>query len=736
MNRQVITIIFLICSLVVSPVSSLADEGMWLPDTIDKLPLGQLKKRGLELKPEEIYSTTGPSLKDAIVRISIGGGGGTGSFVSADGLILTNHHIAFGAVTAVSSPENDYITKGFLARSRNDEIEAKNYAIYITQDFKDVTAEVLASVKPEMSPEARNHAITVKVEEIRKSREKDGIVAQVVEASGGYQYFLYTYLTAKDVRVVYAPPKSIGYYGGDPDNFEWPRHCGDFAFLRAYVAPDGRPAAYNKQNIPFKPKKYLTINSGGIKEGDFAMIMGYPGMTYRYRESYSVDYREQIQLPEQIANLRRQIDLLTKLGEQNPALKIKIADQLFILSNSLKAYEGTVKGLKRMDVVAHKRADEAALVKWLDANPAMKAKYGEVLPKIDALYRDLRSFVQKQTTLNNLLNSGDLTDALEFAYRRALDQEKPENERLPQFREAGVKQFKERLGPSWKEREPQSEAQDLAGALAGAAELPDDQKITFVEKLFEGKTGKDRRVAENEFAISAIEKSKFASFAEVEKLFTASAAEMRATDDPLLKLVVQSYDETASLSKRTAQFNGSITKLRPEFVKAMREMKKGLYYPDANFTLRFTYGDVRGYKPRDAVNYDYQTSLHGVIEKDTGIDPFDVPPRLKELSGNKEYGGYMDSRLKDVPVAFITTNDITGGNSGSAVMNGRGQIIGIAFDGNFEGLGGDYYYDINSNRTLTVDIRYVLFLLDKFAGASDLLRELQIERSKAATAGQ
>jgi hypothetical protein len=480
MNRQVITIIFLICSLVVSPLSSLGDEGMWLPDAIEKLPLGQLKKRGLELKPEDIYNTTGPSLKDAIVRISVSSGGGTGSFVSADGLILTNHHVAFAAVTAASDRENDYIGKGFLAKSRSTELQARDYTIFITQEFKEVTADVLSAVKPEMSPEARTQAISARAEEIRKSREKDGIVAQVVEASGGYQYFLYTYLTSKDVRLVYAPPKSIGYYGGDPDNFEWPRHCGDFAFLRAYVAPDGRPASYSKENVPFKPKKFLSINTAGIREGDFAMIMGYPGATYRQRESYSVDFREHIQLPEQIANLRRQIEVLTKLGEQDPALKIKLADNIFILSNSLKAYEGTVKGLKRLGVVARKRADEAALVKWLDAHPAMKAKYGDVLPKIEGLYRDLRSFIKKQGVLNNILNSGDLINALEFAYRRALDREKPENERQSQFMDAVVQKAKARLGQSWKERDPQSEAQELAAALADAADLPNDQKITFV----------------------------------------------------------------------------------------------------------------------------------------------------------------------------------------------------------------------------------------------------------------
>src|SRR5215470_9005150 len=356
MFRKSLTVALLIISMVVTPLLSLADEGMWLPDSLGKLPLGEMKKRGFELKPEDIYSLTKPSLKDAIVQISIGG---TGSFVSPDGLIVTNHHVAFAAVTRASTSEKDYINNGFLAKSRAEEIQAQGYSVSITQDYKDVTAEILSTIKPEMSPVERTRAIAAKQQEMIKanSREKEGIRAQVVEASGGYQYFLYTYLRLPDVRLVYAPPKSIGYFGGDPDNFEWPRHCGDFAFLRAYVGADGTPKAFSKDNLPYKPKKFLPINATGIKEGDFAIVMGFPGATYRLRESYSVEYRQNIQLPDQIAALRQQIDALTKLSEKSPQLKIKLADRIFSLSNALKAFEGTVTGLKRMDVVARKRAE-------------------------------------------------------------------------------------------------------------------------------------------------------------------------------------------------------------------------------------------------------------------------------------------------------------------------------------------------------------------------------------------
>ncbi len=731
MIRRMLMTFLIVFSLLVAPLASWADEGMWLPNSLGKLPLSQLKKRGFELKPEEVYSETAPSLKDAIVQISIGG---TGSFVSPDGLILTNHHVAFSAVTAASSTEHDYITEGFLAKSRAEEIPAAGYSISITQDFKNVTAEVLAAVKPEMSPEERARTISARQQELAraasKGREKDGIRTQVIEATGGYEYYLYTYLTLRDVRMVYAPPKSIGYYGGDPDNFEWPRHCGDFAFLRAYVGEDGKPAMFNKSNVPFKPKKFLPISAGGVRPGDFTMVMGYPGRTMRYRESYSIDFNQRVQLPAQVAALRQQIETLTRLGETDPALKIRLADQIFGLSNSLKNFEGSILGLKRMDLTTRKQAEEAAFLKWLDANPVQKERYGQVLPQIAELYRELNSYGLKQNALNNLLNAGDLINTLEFIWSRALDKERPANEQSPQFGDMAAQRVAQQIAMMWGERQPEAEVKLLAGALAIAAGLPENQKIGAIEKLFGKESGAARRKAEEAFATKAITGGKFTTADSLKSLLDSSASELRAIDDPLLKLVGQAYDENRPLTERSRAFNGRILRLRPEYVRGMLEMKNGLYYPDANFTLRWTYGEVKGYQPRDAVTYDFQTSLRGVIEKDTGTEPFDAPARLKEIYQKRDFGNYVDAGLKDVPVAFLATTDITGGNSGSPVMNGRGEVIGLAFDGNFEGLGGDYNFDLSSNRTLAVDIRYVLFLVDKFAGAGYLFNEMQIRPGK------
>jgi hypothetical protein len=737
MTRKTFLAAAVLLSLVVSPWLSLADEGMWLPDSLDRLPLAKLKGRGLQLTAEEIYSTTKPSLKDAVVFISVGG---TGSFVSPEGLVLTNHHVAFGAVTAASTPQNDYITNGFLAKSRAEEAPAKGYSLSVTQEFKDVTAEVVGAVTPGMSDAERGRAIAARSAELAKQaaggREPEGIRTQVVEMLGGTSYYLYTYLVLRDVRMVYVPPKSIGYFGGDPNNFEWPRHCGDFAFLRAYVGPDGKPADFGPQNVPFKPKKFLTLDPGGHKEGDFAMVLGYPGSTFRYRESYSVEYRQKTQLPSVIESYQERIDLLTAAGQRDPELKIKYADEIFSLSNAVKNYRGTVEGIKRADLVARKRAEEAAFARAFEADPALKAKYGEVLPQIAAAYRDLNSFSARSNVLQSILGSGDLFALLSFAYGRALDREKPEAERSPQYSDQAAQQVTAAIGEALKGRSPAVERQLLAAALARADRLPAEERVAWVESLFAGKAGEARRAAEADYARRAVEETKFNTAEAVAKLFAAPAAEIRALEDPAVRLVVQAVDDAAPLEKRTEAFNNAITRLRPLYVRGMLDWKKATPYPDANLTLRFTYGEVKGYRPRDAVTYDHLTSLTGVIEKDTGREPFDVPAKLKDLHTRKDYGGYADPRLKDMPVDLLATTDITGGNSGSALLNGRGEIMGLVFDGNYEGLGSDYVYNPALSRTIAVDIRYVLFVTDKFAGAGYLFGEMQIKRGKAMTASQ
>ena len=743
MNRRILLSALLAFSLASASLiytnsftSVWADEGMWLPQNLSQLPFDQLKKRGLQLKPEEIYSTTTASLKDAAVII----GGGTGTFISPDGLVITNHHVAFEAVTEASTTEKNYIQAGFLAKSRAEEIVAKDYTVRITQDIKDVTADVMAAVKPDMSLGERMRVIGLKQREIGTAASKDGLIGQVVEAYQGAQYHLYVYQQLRDIRLVYAPPKNIGYFGGDPDNFEWPRHCGDFAFFRAYVAPDGKPAAYSKDNVPFKPKKFLTLDASGVKENDFTMILGYPGTTARWRESYSVAYAQGVRLPFTVKALTDRMNFLIAQGERDPEAKIRNADTIFGLSNSIKNFEGTIKGLKRNNHIARKQAEEAAFAQWLDSNAAAKAKYGTLLPAMAKLYDALNVDGPKEQALSAVTGSGILAQVIAVAYSRALDKDKPANERNPRFGDAALPQIQNSIKNLWNERDADNELATLQSALASADALSGAQRSAALDSLFTGKSGNERRQAEVAFARQALTETPFKTSDDALKLFSLSANDFRTNANPFVKLIASIQDESAGFAKSTQTFNENIVKLRAEYTGGLMEMKtegkKGPLFPDANRTLRFTYGDVKGYKPRDAVTYDWQTSLTGIVEKDTGVEPFDVPAKLKELAAKKDYGNYVDARLRDVPVAFLTTNDITGGNSGSSVLNGRGEVIGLAFDGNYEGLGGDYYFDTALNRCLVVDIRYVLFVTEKFAGADYLFKEMTIKRGKAMAAGR
>ncbi|MBI4468542.1 MAG: S46 family peptidase [Acidobacteria bacterium] len=730
--RKSITLLVLVLQPLLFSAPLHAEEGMWLPDTVRSLPLETMRSQGFALRPEDIYDPRAASLTDAVVIV----GGGTGEFVSPEGLLLTNHHVAFDAIVAASTPEHDFAQNGFLAKTRAEEIPAKNYRAQITRSFTDVTSEVMSAVREDMPANERGRAILAKSDEIaraaEKGHEKEGLQCRVVEMLSGMNYVLYTEQVLKDVRIVFAPPKSIGYFGGDPDNFEWPRHTGDFTFLRAYTGPDGSPAEYSENNVPYRPKRYLPISMAGYQEGDFVMAMGYPGATYRYRESYSIDFREHVLYPYQIELLKSQIQLLSEAGKRDPALALKLSSQVFSLSNALKSMEGDLKGLRRSALLERKRVEEAKLSARIGQDPAWKAKYGDLLPRFAQLYQDLNSYFLPQSAIGELLGASDLLQVMSLAYRRAADREKPAEQRSPELSDRAIENVRKNLEETMKDRTPNVERMLLEQALERADRLPSGQKIQAVERRIGGRTGEERRKGETDLARQLFEDSRFNKVENVDGLFAMSLRQVDEITDPAMRFAADLAREAEPLGKRSQAFNGAVSKLRPIYIRAMSEARKDLLYPDANRTLRFTWGNVRGYRPRDAVLYGYKTSLKGVIDKATGQEPFDVPARLKELSAARDFGNYLDPTILDVPVAFIATTDITGGNSGSPMMNGKGELIGIVFDGNYEGLGSDYVFNINTSRTISVDIRYVLFVTDKFAGASNLLRELEIRNAPAA----
>lgn len=710
------------------PFRALAEEGMFLPDTISSLPFDKLAKRGLKLKPADIYDPNGVSIKDAVVIV----GGGTGEFVSPEGLLLTNHHVAFDGLVAASSPANDYGTKGFRALTRAEELPAQGYTVTITQDLKDVTSEVLNGISDAMPPAERNRAISTKIQALEASggNEAEGISLRVLPMNDGLSYYKFTYLILRDVRIVYAPPKNIGFFGGDPDNFEWPRHCGDFTFMRAYVGADGKPADYSTANVPYKPKKFLTLSMEGVKEGDLMLVMGYPGSTRRYRESYSVAYNQDVATPFLIDLYTYQIETLRNAGKSDPALRVKLQSTIFGLSNDLKNYEGSVIAMRRAGIVEKKRAEEAAFTRWLDADAARKAKYGEVLPTLEKAYQELNATAQRDLLIQQMFGASDLLAIASIAQRAAADKEKPEAERTPALGAAGIQRVRAQVAGALSGRNPTAERELLTYLLRKADELPPAQKIDYIEKRFGNLQGEARRRAEENFARDVVDSKRYSTAESLSGLFDLSTAQLRDLREPLVDFALELGTEFLSVQPRQQAFNATVQRWRPLLIQGMSEMKNAKPYPDANRTLRFTYGEVKGYIPRDAAIYLPFTNLSGVIEKDTGREPFDAPEKLKQLYRARDFGPYAANN--DVPVDFLSTNDIIGGNSGSPIMNGRGEQVGIVFDGNYEGLGNDFFYNEDKGRTISVDIRYVLFVTDKFGGAGYLLKELDIKGLPAA----
>jgi len=712
-----------------APVSALGDEGMFLPDTLNQLPLKKLQQRGLKIPITDIYNPNGPSIKDAIVIVD----GGTGEFLSPDGLLLTNHHVAFDALVSASDQSKDYATNGYLAKSRNEELPAKGYTVQITQELKDVTADVLSGVSDTMSPAERNAAIASKSRSIESANIKpaDGITANVLPLNEGLSYYLFTYLELQDVRIVYSPPKNIGFFGGDPDNFEWPRHCGDFTFMRVYASADGKPAAYSASNVPYKPKKFLTISMGGVKENDFVMVMGYPGSTRRYRESYSVAYNQDVFMPFLIDLFNKQIEILQAAGKDDPELKIKLQSKIFDIANTVKDFEGSVVAMHRSGIVDQKRKDEAAFTSWINANPDRQKKYGNVLPELQKAYDDLQKVQPRDTLLAQFVGLSDLFQIAGIINSAAADKDKPQAERNPNLATAAMR-ARVALADVFADRTPESEREMLTFLLRKEAELPPEQKIEAVEKRFGSLKGSARVRAEEEFARAVTESKNLNTAESVSRLFDMTSTQLHQLNEPLIEFAADISGLAVGVNTRTRAFNGIVGRLRPLLVRGMSEMHGGFSYPDANRTLRFTYGNVKGYIPHDAAAYEAFTNLSGVIEKDSGREPFDAPEKLKQLYRAHDFGPYATPDGQNVPVDFLSTTDIIGGNSGSPIMNGRGEQVGIIFDGNYEGLGNDFFYNDAKGRAISVDIRYVLFIADKFGGAGYILKELDIKNAPAA----
>lgn len=716
-------LMFAVLISTISPAFAKFDEGMYTPDQISRLPLA---KRGLRIKPSDIYNPDGGGLSDAVIRLSIGC---TAEFVSSEGLILTNHHCGFDALVSASTPQKDYVEMGYKANSRADELPAgKKFSIFITQRVEDVTAKINRGTE-NLTGDALAQAIKKNTEELEQQEQAKapkGSTIRIQALNSNFFHYLYQTMEIKDVRVVYAPPRNIGIFGGDPDNFEWTRHTGDFTFLRAYTAPDGTSAEYSPNNIPMKPKKFLTINIGGAKENDFVFVLGYPGTTTRYRESQSMEYAQNVNFPFLAEFLQARSDALHKAGETSDEKRIKFQSDIANFDNYRKVYTGGPIALKRGDAIAKRRAEEAKFAAWVSANPQRQAKYGEVLPALKTLSAETYPTGQRDVILQRLPTPA-LTPAFKQVFDAVLAVQQGKN------LSATEKQTKlTEIQTAYKDREPIVEREMIKFFLKMLADLPATQKFAAVETIFNRFEGKERRLAEETFAESIAEKENFNTPEKVLKLYDMSLGDMQKKYPNVVEFMTALGQERNALAARTGKFSSGIDRLRMLYLQGMSEMEGTRPYPDANSSLRFTYGNIRGYKPREAVTYTPFTTIKGMIEKDTGEKPFDVPQKLKDLQRARDFGRFGSG--DSVPVNFLATTDIIGGNSGSPVLNAYGEQVGLVFDGNYEGLGNDLFYDENYGRTIAVDIRYVLFVVEKFGNAGWILNEMKIKGGSAARA--
>ncbi len=702
------------------------DEGMWLPMFVERLNYVDMQEKGLQLTAEEIYSINNSSLKDAIVGLSGGGVGGffcTGEIVSDKGLLFTNHHCGYDKIQTHSTVEHDYLKDGFWAMSLEEELPNEGMAVSFLVRMEDVTDSIIPFLSDTLTEAERTAEVRTMRTKLAKRAEEDGkYAARVSSFYGGNEFYLFVYTVYKDVRLVGAPPSSIGKYGGDTDNWMWPRHTGDFSIFRVYTGPEGEPASYAEENIPLKPKHHLPVSIDGYKEGDFAMIWGYPGGTERYLTSFGIQYKLDAFLPVLVDIFGAQIESWKTHMDADQAVRIQYASKYAGLANAWKLFLGQIRGLKRLKVYEKKQKIETAFQLWADATPERKEKYGEVLKNIEEGYVVLTGEFPVLAYTALAANSPEILGyAAQYGQLLEMLEEKADDVIIDETIEslkAGMEgHFKNYYAPA-----------DM-DAFAALMEIyhnnvPLDMQPEYFKELVGDMNGNFKSLAEYVFNTSIFEsEDQIAAYLEKPKAKTLAK-------DPALKLATEFTGMMGQVMGQYRQANASIGEYDRLFIAGLREMNPDkVFYPDANSTMRMTYGSVQDYIAADAVFYDYYTTMAGVMEKeDPANDEFFVEEELKVLFENKDFGRYgemIDGKERMV-VCFLTTNDITGGNSGSPVINGNGELIGIAFDGNWEAMSGDIAFEPELQRTINVDIRYVLFIIDKLAGAQNLIDELTI----------
>jgi hypothetical protein len=703
-----VTLTFVLGMLPASP-----EEGMYPLSEIDKV---DLRDAGLKIDPKEVYNPNGISLVDALVQLS----GCTGSFISDKGLIITNHHCAFGIVANSSSVEKNYLENGFHASTFGEEIPATGYTCKITESYKDVSDYILSAVKNTSDPAERTKIIAKKIQELSESatNESESIVANVSEMFAGKTYILFKYRIIRDVRLVYAPPQSIGNFGGETDNWVWPRHTGDFSIMRAYVAPDGKAVPYSKNNIPFTPKKYLKINPNGIEEGDFVFMLGYPGRTYRHRPSQYIRYQQDFLLPYISRLYGYAINTMQHLGKDNKALQLEFANRIKGLANTMKNFDGKLKGLKRLDLVSQKIDEENQIKNFINADGELKDKYGNLFDEIKNVFEDVDKSAQADLWLKQIYNFSTNLSLANFVIKYKTETAKPDTEREQAFQEKNIKQTLERIYSSLQKYNRNYEEALLNKMFDDADKFKQEARIMAFNEFVKNPGDKEKLV-------SMIMSSQITQKDYLDKLVAMTPEEFSRISDPVFSFVRELQKQNEIITNENNINEGKLNKLYGDLVDVKMLWKKTSFLPDANSTLRLTYGYIKGYNPTDATYMEPFTSIDGVIEKNnSGNEDFVIPDKLKTLYNKKDFGKYVSAKRGKLPVAMLYNMDTTGGNSGSPVLNAYGELIGINFDRAFEATINDFAWNESYSRSIGVDIRYVLWVLDKFSGAENILEEI------------
>ena len=702
----------------------LAEEGMWMPQQIPEMA-ARLKALGFAGDPKAYADLSGQPM-GAIVSL----GGCTASFVSPDGLIVTNHHCVTGGLQFNSTPTRNLLKDGYLAKTRGEELpNGPGSRVFVTTSVTEVTSAIMGNIDAKATDRERYELIERRVKERVAACEKGGQRCNVASFFAGLKYFEIAQMEIKDVRLVYAPAEGIGVFGGETDNWRWPRHTGDWSFLRAYVAKDGKPAAFSKDNVPFQPKHWLKVSTEGIKPGDLVFVAGYPGRTQRHQTYAQVKETTEWSMPRSIRLAQEQLAILDQLTKQDKALALKVAGRVQGLNNRLTNQKGMLEGLVKGGSLGMKQAHEKELEAWIAADPNRQKRYGDVLPALGTLQAESERMRERSAAMMTLTTSSTYLGAAETLYRLTVQRPKADMDRESGFQERDLPRIRDGQDRMQRTMDATADRALLRWALLLAAGLPAEQRIVavdqaaglrsgmpmadaekaidvFVQRLFEG-----TRLGDRDFRLSLIDKS---------------TADLLATKDPFI-LLAAAMEPLAEADRDSAKNrSGALARLMPRYMEALLAKAGGLVAPDANGTLRVTYGQVKGVDAKDGLYYKPLTTLAGIIDKHTGAGDFDAPKVQLDAIRSGRKTPYIDASLGDVPVNFLSTVDTTGGNSGSPTLNGKGELVGLLFDGTYESVASDYLFNPTTTRSIHVDSRYMLWNMAEVDGAINLLQEMSI----------